>query len=85
MLDATGVYRLSRRVDEGVKLPRAAQSLPTAQRPGSSSATSTALPVLCPCHAPLPALSLPVCRGCNVLRIKPTRVLSEMFLKQQIS
>lgn len=85
--DATGVYRLSQRVDEGVKLPRAAQSLPTACGEGPSApgpAVPPALPrqcSLCPCRAPLPALSLPVCRGCKAIRLKPIRMLSELSLK----
>lgn len=52
-----------------------------AQHRGSSSATSTALPMLSPCQAPLPALSLPVSLRCKALRTKPTCVLSEMSLK----
>lgn len=80
MLDATGVQRLSRRVDKGAKLPRAAQSLPRACREGPG-AVGPAVPPALPCQAPLPTPSLPVSRGCKALGIKPTRMLSEMSLK----
>lgn len=95
-----GVCRLSQcGADADVKLRGVVGSLPTAspaceegpwglvgQAAGvaTSTATSTAPLLLCPCQDPLPALSLPASQEGKAPRNKPTPVLNEMSLKKLI-